>query len=145
VPGLPSLVLLGDETSAELAAQERRGDALDSKAGVVLGFAGVLVPLSLASLHGTLAHIGAAFAAVAALCCCAAFVPRSYPTLALPQLRDRYLAAEEEFTRLRLLDTRIAMYQRTQKLLTFKALMVTAATLALGAAVILTVIGGIVE
>jgi hypothetical protein len=61
-----------------------------------------------------------------------------------PQLCDRYLTAEEDFTRRRLLDTRIAMYLRTQKLLSFKAFMVTAATLALGAAVILTVIGGIV-
>lgn len=144
MPAPPSLGLLSEETSGELAAQERRSDALDSKAGVLLGFSGVLVPLSLASLHGTVAHVGAGFAGFAALCCCAAFLPRSYPTLALPVLRDRYLTAEEDFTRQRLLDTRIAMYLQTQKLLAFKAFMVTVATLALGAAVILTVIGGTV-
>jgi hypothetical protein len=51
--GLPSLALLAEEAAAELAAQERRGDSLDSKAGIMLGFSGVLVALSVSSLSGT--------------------------------------------------------------------------------------------
>lgn len=142
MPGLPSLRLLGDEAAAELASQERRADSLDSKAGVLLGFAGLLVTLSVSSLHGVLAHVGAGFAGAAALFAGTAFVPRSYPTLALRRLRDSYITAEDEFTRLRLLDTRIAMYERTQKLLTLKAALITGATGSLGIAVILTVIAG---
>ena len=103
-----SLELLAETVADELAAQERRGDALDSKAGVLLGFASVLVGLTSTNLHGSLAKLGLGFAAVAAICAVFAFVPRSYPTLKLRPLRRRYFAAEEEFTRLRLLDTRIA-------------------------------------
>jgi hypothetical protein len=112
VPGLPSLELLAETVESELAAQERRGDALDSKAGVLLGFAGVLVGLTVSNLDGTLATIGAACAGGAAVLAGLAFIPRSFPTLKLRPLRRRYLTADEEFTRLRLLDTRIAMQQR---------------------------------
>ena len=58
MPGLPSLSLLSDEVASELTAQERRGDALDTKAGVLLGFAGVLVGLTVGQLHGFVAHSG---------------------------------------------------------------------------------------
>lgn len=57
--------------------------------------------------------------------------PRSFPTLAVLRLRNRYLTADEEFTKLRLLDTRIAIYQHTQRLLTLKAWLVTVASCAL--------------
>lgn len=143
MPSLPSLELLFDEVAAELAAQERRGDALDSKAGIVLGFAGVIVGLAVQALHGVLGEGGLAVAALAALCAGTAFVPRTFPTIGVLYLRQAYLTADVEFTRLRLLDTRIAMYQHTQRLLKQKALLVTAATVALGLAVILTVLGAI--
>ena len=48
---LPSLSLLNEAAIDELGAQERRADALDSKAGVLLGFAGVLVGLSVDKLR----------------------------------------------------------------------------------------------
>jgi hypothetical protein len=116
MPGLPSLSLLSDEVASELTAQERRGDALDTKAGVLLGFAGVLVGLTVDQLHGFVAHSGTVLAGVAALLAAVAFVPRSYPTLALRRLRETYLTADAEFTRRRVMDTRIAMYERTQGL-----------------------------
>lgn len=141
--GPPSLELLAETTAAEVAAQERRGDALDTKAGVLLGFAGVLVGLSVANLHGWWAHSGGIVAGLAAFFAGWAVLPRSYPTLGLRRLRDRYLSAEEGFTRQRLLDTRIAMYDETRKILRVKARLVSAATIGLGAAVILTVIAGI--
>ena len=124
-----------------------RNDAgtLDSKAGILLGFAGVVVALGVASLSGTLADLAASSAAVAAATAGVAFLPRSYPTLALRRLRDAYLTADEEFTRLRVLDTRIAMFQRTEKLLRIKGLLVTAAACALGVAVVLTVLAGTLE
>jgi hypothetical protein len=140
VPGLPSLELLADEAAAELAAQERRADALDSKAGVLLGFSGVLVALSASNLKGSAADAAAILAGVAALCSGAAFVPRSFPTLGLRRLRESYLTSADEFTRLRLLDTRIIMYERTKKRLDLKATLVTAASVTLGIAVVLAVI-----
>jgi hypothetical protein len=144
IPGTPSLSLLSDEVASELAAQERRGDALDSKAGVMLGIAGVLVGLTVDKLHGFVAHSGTVLAGIAGLLAAVAFIPRSYPTLALRRLREGYLTADAEFTRRRVMDTRIAMYERTQGLLRVKALLVTAAAAALCAAVIVTVIGSIV-
>lgn len=83
-------------------------------------------------------------AGVAALLSAVAFVPRSYPTLALRRLRETYLTADAEFTRRRVMDTRIAMYERTQGLLAVKARLVTAAAATLCVAVIVTVIGSIV-
>ena len=108
---------------------------------ILLGFAGVLVGLSVANLHANLAHAGATAAAVAALCGGGAFVPRTFPALAPLRLRNSYLTAQEEFTRLRLLDTRIALYQETEAVLRKKAALVTAAAVLLGVGVILTVIG----
>ncbi len=140
MPGLPSLSVLSDETSAELAAHERRADALDSKAGVLLGFSGLIVALTTANLDAVVAHIGATFAGLAAILAGAAFVPRRFPALELLTLRNAYLTAEEEFTRLRLLDTRIAMYRQVQEGLKLKARLVTASALALCVAVVLTVI-----
>jgi uncharacterized membrane protein len=142
VPALPSLELLAGTVEAELAAQERPGDALDSKAGVLLGFAGVLVGLTVTRLEGDLATVGAACAGVAAVLAGVAFVPRSFPTLKLRPLRRRYRTADEEFTRLRLLDTRIAMQHETLRHLRVKAYLVTVASIALGAAVFLTVLAG---
>lgn len=60
VDAAPSLGLIASQVADELAWQERRGDALDSKAGVVLGFAGVLAGLSLARLNGTVGNVGLA-------------------------------------------------------------------------------------
>jgi hypothetical protein len=142
---LPSLSLLNEAATDELGAQERRADALDGKAGVLLGFAGVLVGLSLDKLHGVLAHVATGVAAVAGVLAAAAFIPRAYPTLALRHLRDRYLTSEQEFTRLRLLDTRIAMYERNQPRLNRKAQFVRWSTVGLSLAVLLTLVAYILN
>jgi hypothetical protein len=140
VPALPSLSLLGDEVKGELEAQERRFDALDSKAGIVVGFAGVLVPLSLANLHGVLAHVDAGVAGVAALLSALAFLPRRTPALDVGELRLHYLTSDEDFTKLRILDTRVSIYEKTAATIGRKAEFVTSAVVALGLAVILTVV-----
>jgi hypothetical protein len=142
---LPSLSLLSQHVGEQLAAQERRADALDTKAGILLGFAGVVVGVTVDKLDGTLATVGTALAALAALVAVLAFVPRSFPTLSLRRLRDSYLTTEEDITRLRLLDTQIAMYQRTERLLRRKAGLVTLAAVALGIAVVVIVVGSTVE
>jgi drug/metabolite transporter (DMT)-like permease len=145
MPGLPSLDLLSDAATEELAAYERRADALDSKAGVLLGFAGVVVAVSAANLDGWLAHASAIAAGVAALVAGFAFVPREFPTIALLPLRDKYLTSAGEFTQLRLLDTRIAMVSRVQATVRSKARSVTLASIALAIAVALGVLASIVD
>jgi hypothetical protein len=142
---LPSLSLLSQQVSEELAAQERRADGLDTKAGILLGFAGVVVGVTVDKLHGIIATVGTSLAALAALVAVLAFTPRLFPTLALRQLRDSYLTRDEDFTRLRLLDTQIAMYQRTERLLTWKGRLVTLAAVVLGVAVLLIVVGSTLQ
>jgi drug/metabolite transporter (DMT)-like permease len=85
---LPSLSLLSQRVGEELAAQERRADGLDTKAGILLGFAGVVVGVTVDKLQGTIATVGTGLAALAALVAVLAFAPRSFPTLGLRRLRD---------------------------------------------------------
>ena len=112
---------------------------------MLLGFAGVLVGLSLDKLHGVLGHVATGVAAVAGVLAAAAFIPRAYPTLALRHLRDHYLTSEQEFTRLHLLDTRIAMYERNQPRLNRKAQFVRWSTVGLSLAVLLSLVASIVQ
>lgn len=102
-PHLPSLDTLLEIVRDEREKQISHFDALDGKAGIVLGFAGLLITLApdvpvLLLVPGLL---GAAVAAVLAL---SAFWPRPHASL-LPTPMRKYLTAEDRFTRLRLLDT----------------------------------------
>lgn len=100
---LPSLDLLLELVQAERDKQLGHLDALDSKAGIVLGFAGLLITLSPET--ATVFRLGGVFAAVvAAGFALASFWPRRFPVLEPSPLR-RYLRAEEVLTRLTVLDT----------------------------------------
>lgn len=118
---MQSLEILSAEVQAEREAQARHFDGLDSKAGVALGFAGVLVALSTASgtSFGALAALVALLAAVFAF---SAYAPRAYPVLDVRTICDRYLNSAEGFTRLHLLDTKIDMIQELAEILREKAL-----------------------
>jgi hypothetical protein len=117
---LPSLAILGEVAGAELSAMSAHAESLDTKAGVILGFAGVLVGLGATaqpSLSKSVAfQIGLSLAVVAAVLAAWAFVPRRFPVLELRVLRDKYLAAPEAETRLRLLDTQIQMTRQAADL-----------------------------
>lgn len=86
-------------------------DSLDTKAGLVLGFAGVLIAVAQEtdSIFGVLSIVAAAAAAVAAV---AAFWPRDYPTLDPSRLGD-YAVSELVFTQLTVLDTMEVMIEQT--------------------------------
>jgi hypothetical protein len=105
-PGTRSLDAVMGEVQREREAQLRHFDALDSKAGVMLGFAGALAALAPAQFS-LLVDVGRAVAVTGALAALWAFWPRRYGAIELRALRERYLAAEPEFARLRLLDTQI--------------------------------------
>ncbi len=100
---LPSLGLLLDLVQREREKQLAHLDALDNKAGIVLGFAGLLITLAPDvavgfQLVGVVAGTGSIALALAA------FWPRRFPVLEPSALR-RYLRAEEAFTRLTVHDT----------------------------------------
>lgn len=139
-PALRSLDVVVREAQGELDAQLRHFDALDSRAGVVLGFAGALVALAphdpaLLILSGRLAAVGSGMWSLST------FWPRTVTTTNLRHLRDAYLAADPAFTRLRLLDTPIGMAERLSTDLRKKARRLKLAMISLAIAVLLIAVG----
>lgn len=140
--------LIAERVSGELAGLTGHADSLDTKAGVALGFAGVLVALG-ASAQAALVRtawfrwglVGAVFSG---LCAAISFFPSRYPVLSGRVLRDRYLQQPQERTRLVLLDTEIAMITKAVKLLKFKGVLMKLAIGALVLAAALMVTGTLV-
>ncbi len=131
---LGSIDVLFEEVRVQRELQIRHFEGLDSKAGIVLGFAGVVV--AIANGISFLSLIGAGFAVLAALLALWAFIPRNYPILDLYKLRERYLRAEADFTRLHLLDTQIEMSREASRLLERKARRLKVAVASLAAAAV---------
>lgn len=106
---LPSLERIAAEVRLEREAHVRHLDAVDTKAGIILGFSGAVAAIgsrnaSLAGAPGLALAIGAGLVALSAL------LPQRFPTWDLPELRA-YLGAEIEFTERRMLDTAIDMVE----------------------------------
>lgn len=127
----------------KLEHQLRHFDGLDNKAGIVVGFAGVVV--AIAEGLKLLAIAGRLAAVVAALLALWSFLPRTYPVLDTRKLRDRYLRADPEFTKLHLLDTQIRMEERASALLDRKAFRLKLAVGFLAAAVLFIAVGILLE
>ena len=141
---MPSLDPLLAMAESERGRQLSHFEGLDSKAGVTLGFSGAIAALA-TDVHTIPAKFGIGAAVMAALLAMLAFVPRAYPLFDLRKLRNRYLSAETEFTRLRLLDTSIDMYERANVVLRRKAHFLLAALAALVFAVVLLGLGTLVS
>lgn len=136
---LPSLDLLLSLVQAERDKQLSHFDALDNKAGIVLGFSGLLITLA-PDVPTAYRLVGVLAAAVAAAFALAAFWPRRFPVLEPSPLRT-YLRAEEAFTRLTVHDTLEELVNEGSEVLEMKgrrlghglgALTLAAASLALG-------------
>ena len=92
--GTRSLDIVLAQTRAERDAQLAHFEgldskALDSKAGVILGFAGALIALTPPANNPWL-EVGLAFAAVAAAVSLGAFWPRAYYLIDVRHLRDQH-------------------------------------------------------
>lgn len=117
-------------------------ESLDTKAGVVLGFAGVLVGLGTTAQptvsSGILFKVGLGFAVLAALLAAVAYIPRRYPVIEVGRLRTSNLTAPPEETKLELLDTEIVMVQEAADLVRRKGrrLQASVVSLALGASLV---------
>jgi hypothetical protein len=139
-PVARSLDIVAKEVRIERGMQLSHFDALDSKAGIVLGFAGAIVALAPGGNH-LLVVLGRAAAAGSGLLALWSFWPRQYWHLDLRSLRDLYLTAEPGFARLRLLDTQIGMAEGMKATLASKALRLKASMAALALAAVLTAVG----
>lgn len=141
---MPSLGIIRDELNLRLSEQEHRATAFDGRAGLMLGFAGILVGLAADSPN--IWQLIAQIIAVAA----AGFAGwalwfRVSGAVGVRQLRERYLMEDAEYTRLKLLDTRIWLYEQDEKRLESKVFRMKWAVAFLGLSVIFMVVGSIVE
>lgn len=101
---MPSLDLIYEVAIRKLDEQVEHGTSLDNKAGLVLGFAGLLVALA-PDVAGIYLRAGLGAAGIAALAAIVAFWPgRWYPVLKLTRLRA-YGVEEEAVTKLVVIDS----------------------------------------
>ena len=89
---LPSLELVLEEARSERQAQLVHFEALDARAGVILGFSGALVALT-PERGGLVVALGRLFAVLSGITALGSFWPRRYSVTDLRSLRDKYLTA----------------------------------------------------
>jgi hypothetical protein len=135
---LPSLDLIHDSFERERDRDLAHFDALDTKAGVVVGFASVLVTIG--PRDTAVAVVATAIGVAAAVAGLSAFWPGRFPALEPQHLRS-YLSAEERITRLVVVDTYGELLRQGRDLIRSKALRLKAAMLMLAVASVLQVFG----
>lgn len=135
-----SLDILVEHVQGVRAQQLQHFDALDSKAGILLGFAGAIIALSPGG-EPVLLNLGRTAAVLSSFFALATFWPRSFPVTAVFELREHYLASEERFTKLALLDTQIDMARSSRPIIDAKAGRLRVSMVALGVAAGLTAAG----
>jgi len=142
---LPSLDVVANQVATEREIMNSHAESLDSKAGVVLGFAGVLVGLGATAQSAVsdevVFQVGLGFAVLAPLLAAASFLPRRYPVLEVARLRQNNLTASVEETKLELLDTEILMVEQAAALVKQKGRGVRASVVALAGGAALVVAG----
>jgi len=144
-PALPSLKILLDQVASERETMNTHAESLDTKAGVILGFAGVLVGLG-ATAQATIStngvfRSGLGVAVVAAVLAAWAVFPRSYPVLEVLRTRQKFLTAAESETQLQLLDVQIKMVMDAAELVKHKGSRVRWSVFCLAMAAALVVVG----
>jgi hypothetical protein len=129
-PTTPSLDLLYSLAREELDTETRHGEVLDTKAGVILGFAGVLVGLAIG--HSVNERTpGLIAAGVSGFLAMVAFLPRHYLIFELGPLRQRYLTSQPDATKLVLFDALVVMVDDVRADLRIKGWLLRASTMAL--------------
>jgi hypothetical protein len=134
-----SLEPILEEVHRERESRLRHFDAMDAKAGIILGFSGALV--ALAPSGALLIEFGRLAAVVAAFASLATFWPRTYGATDVHSLRERYLSAHPTFTKIRLLDTHVALIHGMKGTLRSKALRLKVAMGSLATGVLLITVG----
>lgn len=130
-----SLDLLIEVNQTERRLQLAHFDSLDTKAGLVLGFAGVLIALGNDS-GSVVGIVSTTFAALAAIASVTSFWPRRFASIDPTRLGD-YAGAELAFTQLTVLDTLEVMLVETTENLARKSRRLKWALTSLTAGVVL--------
>ncbi len=143
-PLLPSLDFVRAELDREQDSHERRAAQVDTKAGLILAAAGVVVAFRAAqpTLLGVLAQVAAAAAGGLAIL---AFLPRVAGTVSPLTLRNKYIQRPEQVTKLVVLDTRLTVHADDEEQLKIKAGRLKRAVISLGVAVALALLGSILS
>jgi hypothetical protein len=141
---VPSLGLIEAALQHEDDSYRERANSVDTKAGVIVSAAAVIVAL-VGTKAGVAAVIGQGVAVMSGVAAVLALMPRVDKAIGPRQLRDRYLMADPLTTRLFLLNTRLVLHANNEQrmFVKFRRLKV-AAVLLLGSAMAI-VIGGIVN
>lgn len=144
-PALPSLKILLDQVAAERETMNTHAESLDAKAGVTLGFTGVLVGLGAtaqaAITTNAVFQSGLVVAVVAAGLAAWAVLPRRYPVIQVLPARQKFLTAGERETQLQLLDLQIQMVMEVAEQVKRKGSRVRWSVTCLAIATALVVIG----
>jgi hypothetical protein len=141
---LPSLAVVRAELDLEQGSKKRRSASLDSKAGLLLAAAGVLVGLN-ATVNPWLDVVVHGLAALAAAVAVSSMWPRLAGTVSPLQLRRHYVHLPEAHTRLVVLDTRLALHQADEDRLRRRARLFKLAAVLLASAMFAALAGSIVE
>ena len=142
--GVAGIDVVADEVHDERVALLAHFDAVDTKAGVVLGFAGAIAALS-SRPTGVATGASLVAATVSGLSALMSFWPRRYWRTDLESLRAKYLSADPAFARISLLDSQIVMAGRSYGALRWKVRFLKLAMLALACAVPLAALGATVD
>lgn len=137
--GTKSLDVILDEVRIERTTQLQHFDALDGKAGIVLGFSAAVA--ALAPSHHLVVGIGRLIVVLGALTALWTFLPRNFQLTDVYNLREKYLASHPDFTKVNLLDTQISMMKSAKELLESKASRLKLAMGFLALGVILVAVG----
>lgn len=140
----PSLPVVRAELDVELGLLERRSTAVDTKAGLVLGFAGVLVGLT-KDVQTWITVAGQVLAVVAAVLAILGFLPRYGGAVNPMTLRQKYLTTDRAATELAVLDTRLLLKEQDEAALRVKARRVRVAVVLLVLAIAVVVANSVVH
>lgn len=145
MPHLPSLEILYEEALRLEDVLERRGEAIDSRAGFVLGFAGVVGGVALGSGYPAV-RCAAVPAVVAALLALGTLIPR--PLSSVGVVRE-LLPEDPARTRLEMLETRLVLIAQARHVVHRKSERLRRATLMLALSVvvvgIVVIVSGVME
>ena len=139
---MPSLELIADEARTQRDELVRHLDAVDAKAGIVLGASAAVAAIG--AQNFTLARgPGVILAVVGALLALSSIVPQRFATWDTAELRT-YLVSDPAFTKLAMLDTSLVILTRLRRLLEEKVSRFRTAAVLLGLAVVTTGVGTVV-
>lgn len=142
-PLYPSLDVIRAELDKRRQEQSQKAASFDTRAGLVLGFGGVLI--GLAPAQTTALHLsGQVAAALAAAVAGWSLTFRVTGSVGPRALRDNYLTKAPEETQLRLLDTRSWLFELDEKRFEAKVERMKWAVWLLALAVALMLAGSIV-